>query len=241
MTELARDRVRGLVGAERPDVDAAAASRVLFGKERFGHPRANACRIGVKVPSDEREIPERGRHQDVGPAAASDEEPRDILAVADHPLRWTGFVIDVARVDVGAPIDEQFGDLDGRREMQRRLPVSAARMHEFRTLGQHPVERLAHAEAGGRMRVNPRTALEQERNERWLGAVEHAEAASPPVAARVDVRAGLQQHVDCRAILVVDRDHQRRLAERPSRHRRVERRSQIRVTRERGADSVRVA
>ena len=91
------------------------------------------------------------------------------------------------------------------------------------------------------MRVNPRAALEQERNERGLGAVEHAKAASPPVASRVDVRTGLQEHVDCRAILVVDRDHQRRLAERPSRHRLVEGRSQIRVTRERGADTVRVA
>ena len=197
--------------------------------------------IGIQVPSHEREIPERGRHQEIGPAPASDEEPRDLLAIANHPLCWAGFVIDVARVDVGAPIDEQFGDLDRRREMQRRLPVAAARMHERRTLGQHLFERLAHAQPGGRMRVNPRAALEQERNERWLGAVEHAEAASPPVASRVDVRTGLQEHVDRRAILVVDRDHQRRLAERPSRHRLVEGRSQIRVTRERGADRVRVA
>ena len=73
--------------------------------------------IGIQVPSHEREIAERGRHQDIGPAPASDEEPRDFLAVADHPLCWTGFVIDVARIDVGAPVDEQFGDLGRRREM----------------------------------------------------------------------------------------------------------------------------
>ena len=114
-------------------------------------------------------------------------------------------------------------------------------MHERRALGQHLFERLEHTQPGGRMRVNPRPALEQERNERGFGAIEHAKAASPPVASRVDVRTGLQERVDCRAILVVDRDHQRRLAERPSRHRLVEGRSQIRVTRERGADFVCVA
>ena len=93
----------------------------------------------------------------------------------------------------------------------------------------------------GRMRVNPRAALEQERNERGLGAVERAEASSPPVASLVDVRTGLQERVDGPAILVADGDEQRCLAERRSRHRFVEGRSQIRVTRQRDAHRLRVA
>ena len=148
------------------------------------------------MPAHQRQVAERGGHQDVGPAAARDEIARDVLTIADHVLRRRRLVIDVARIDVGAAVEKQLGNVDGRRDVQRRLPVAAAGVHERRAFGEEPLERLAHAQLRGRVRIDLGATLEQMRHESRVRAVEHAEAAGPPAAAGVDVRAGIEERVD---------------------------------------------
>ena len=71
------------------------------------------CRIRVQVPADQRQVADRGGHQDVGLAAARDEIARDVLMVTDQVLCGCRLVIDVARIDIGAAVEEQLRDGDG--------------------------------------------------------------------------------------------------------------------------------
>src|SRR5262249_9006832 len=87
MFKLAGDPVGGVVPAQGPNVDRAAAPRVLLWEVLLGDAHPEAFRSGVEVLSNELEVAQRRGHEDVGPAAASDQETRHLLAVAQHVLR----------------------------------------------------------------------------------------------------------------------------------------------------------
>ena len=55
-------------------------------------------------------------------------------------------MVDVAGVDVGAAIDQELRHLHGLGEVQRRLPVAAARVDQGGIVGQHPARVLEHPE-----------------------------------------------------------------------------------------------
>src|SRR5688572_30054574 len=110
---------------ERPLVDGSAGLRIDPGKILVAHPHANAARIGGEMVADERGIAERCGHEDVGPAAALNEVARNLLTIADHVLRGSGFVVHVAGVDRRAVIEQELRDLESAGKMERRLAVPA--------------------------------------------------------------------------------------------------------------------
>jgi hypothetical protein len=154
------------------------------------------------MPRDDGRIAERGAEQDVGGTAARDEIPRHVRPIADQILRRRGLVIDVARVDVGAVVEQERRHLDRRRAMQRSLPVSAARVDGGGIRRDHRLHVVQAIELRGGRRIEPRPARDQVVRQpvRGVRVVQHAEAAGPPVAALVDVGAGVEQGVDHRAI-----------------------------------------
>ena len=90
-----------------------------FGKYASDDAHADAGG-SVRVAAHQRQIAQRGGHQDVGAAAASHQIARDVLAVArimprlhhaQHVLRRRGFVQRVARIDVGAVFQQVLRDL----------------------------------------------------------------------------------------------------------------------------------
>src|ERR1700691_6339045 len=126
--KLVRDHVRGLGPAETIDVDAATGLRIMLGEIAFTDGGANRLRIVVENALDEREITDRGCHQDIGLCAARDEEARNVVPIrlspfqalprASHVLCSGRFMVDIANVDVGPVIEQQSGNLNGGSEME---------------------------------------------------------------------------------------------------------------------------
>ena len=54
------------------------------------------------------------------------------MAVAEHPLCWGGFVVDVAGIDLRAVFEQVGGDLNRAGEVERSLAVAASGVHELR-------------------------------------------------------------------------------------------------------------
>ena len=162
--------------------------------------------------------------------------------VAEHPLRGRRLVIDVDRVDVGAVREQVIGDLDRRREVQRRLAVAAPRMDHGRIGGDERVETIDQAEPRGGVRGHLRAALDQGAGDRRRRLVEDAEAARPPVRADVDVGARAQEQIhDLEMAAPGGREH-RGAAERAVRQGAIERRRfQIGMIGEHGAGRRRIA
>ena len=131
----------------------------------------------------------------------------------DHVLRRSGFVIDVAGVGIVAAIEQKGRDIDGRREMQWRLPIAPARVDQFRIGIDQLAEPLEHAQASRRMSIDRGAARDQKLRKFRVCAVEDAETACPPVAPRIDIGPGAQQHIHDLAIALPHREEQRRRAE----------------------------
>ena len=105
--------------------------------------------------------PERGSEKDVRGRATFDEIARDIRARLDHPLGGGRTVIDVARVDVRAGVEQEIDHRARAREMERRLSVTAALVHALGILGKHRLEQIDAIEMRGRACVDDRTGREQ--------------------------------------------------------------------------------
>jgi hypothetical protein len=52
-----------------------------------------------------------------------------VQAVAKHPVRGGGFVVDVECVDVGSIVEQERHELDGAGEVERSLTISAPGVH----------------------------------------------------------------------------------------------------------------
>ena len=111
--------------------------------------------------------------------------------------------------------------------MQRQLPVAASRVNGAGITIDHRAQRIESTEPRRRVRVKGRAALDEEIVQAAV-VVEDTEAPRPPMAALVDIGAGLQQHVNHFAITLVDRREQRRSAKRRPDHFLVELRLQLR-------------
>ena len=129
---------------------------------------------------DQLQVAEGGGHQQIRPTTLPHQEPRHFLAVADHPLRRRGFVVHIAGIDFRAVAQEKFGDFDAVREMQRRLAVSAAGMHERRVGQDQFAEPVHHTEPGGGMDVHDGPAFDGVGSQFRRCVVEQPETAGPP-------------------------------------------------------------
>ena len=149
---------------------------------------------------------ERGGEEDVGGGAALDEIGRQVVAslaavVIEHPLRGRRAVIDVARVDVGAVLEEQIDDGARLREVERRLAVAAALVHARRILLDHAREEIDAVEMRGGARVGDRTRGEEPVRGVAGGDVQRVEGARPPLAPPIRIGAELEEHVDHREVV----------------------------------------
>jgi hypothetical protein len=105
-------------------------------------------------------------------------------------------MIHVARVDFGAIRQQELRNLHRGGEVQRRLPVSAARVDHAR-IGRHQLSQLRHhSQPRRRMRIQHRVPVRQKLHHARVTIVQHAESAGPPLGSPLDVRARAQQHVD---------------------------------------------
>ncbi len=189
VAEVARDGVRGLAAAQRPDVDVAPGARIPHGEVVWIHRRANRLGILVEESAHPIHVAVRRGEQDVGSRAAGDEVPRHVEMIVNEVLRRRRLVIDVERVGVGAGVEQQVGDLDARGNVERRLPIAGARAHDVRIGDDHGAERVEHPQLRRRVGVKARSALEQNGGERRVRVLQQSETAGPPGALGVDVRA----------------------------------------------------
>jgi hypothetical protein len=118
----------------------------MLGEVAFTDGGTNRLGIVVENPFNEREITDRGCHQDIGLCAAGDEEARNVVPIrlspfqvlprASHVLCGGRLMVDVASVDVGPVIEQQSSDLNSGSEMEWELAVTTACLHELRISGQ---------------------------------------------------------------------------------------------------------
>jgi hypothetical protein len=148
----------------------------------------------------QRDVTERCSEQQVGLCAPRDEEPCDLRAITNEMLRRCGLVVVVARVDLGAVLEQKSRDLDRAREMQRPLAVAAFGMDEGCIACDQSRELRHHAEIGRRPDVDPGTAGNQRRRLVRADLFEHAEAALLPAGPGVEIGAVGQQEIEQREI-----------------------------------------
>ena len=122
--------------------------------------------------------------------------------VADPVLRRRRAVIDIAGVDVRAMVEQEIDDRRRRGEVQRPLAVAPRRMDQRGILREPCRDLVEHPQPGRGVNVDDGAALDQPSGLFGIRVVQHTEAAGPPVAAGVDVRAEFQQRLDRRAVLL---------------------------------------
>ena len=128
--ELFGHIVRRDMETEHPLVNCSAALRIVFGEEFVVDADANTVRVGVEMPASKSGVAEGCSHENVGLAAAFDQVTRDLLPIAHHVLSRRGFVIDIARVNIRALIQQALRNLDGTGKMERGLAISPACVYE---------------------------------------------------------------------------------------------------------------
>jgi hypothetical protein len=167
----------------------------------MGHAQVKDLGVGREQPLHERQIAQGGGEEEIGLATSRDEEPRDVRAVLHAILGGRGLVVHISGVDVRAPVEEQRRDFHGAGEVERRLAVASARVHEARVGVEELAKPIDEPEPRGGVRSDdgpssdqsfgPTIILGRQRDE-----VEDAETARPPSAFRVDVRAVLEEDVE---------------------------------------------
>src|SRR5947199_8696598 len=104
-------------------------------------------------------------------------------------------------------VEQVFRDLDSGSEVEWRLPITAAGMDKLRIGGNQFLELFEHAQSRCRMHSDDGAALDGICGQFRLSAIEQPEAAGPPLAAGIDVRAGIEQYIEhgCAADLIYQR------------------------------------
>ena len=198
MTGLRGDVMRRHTEPERPAVDAEWRHELIPG---FVDARCGACRILVQKSGCEGHVAEVGCHEDVGRGPALEQAPAHLRAIDQRVLRRRGRVIDTAHIHVGAVVQQEIGNRDGLRFVERLLTVSAPRVHE-RAIGVHEsLQLLDPAEPRGNVRRQCRSTGQQKSHRVLVGAVEHGERAVLPVAFHVHVGAGIDERGQHRGVL----------------------------------------
>lgn len=188
--------VSGDVPAEDPLVDGAAGPGVDHGEIFVGDTEADGFRVLREKFLNEGKITKSGGHEEIGVTTAADEKACDVGAIREHVLGGSGFVIDVAGVDVCVMSQKELRDFDGLGEMERGLAVGAAGMDLIWIIGDEFFEVIHQAEARGGVDIDASAALDCVMGQIGRGAVEKSEAAGPPGACGIEISAGIEQGVE---------------------------------------------
>ena len=76
----------------------------------------------------------------------------------------TAVMIHIARIHLGAVLQKKLRNLHCRSKMQRRLSVSAPRVHNLRIRGHQLTQLWHHSQPRSRVRIHLRTAFDQKIN-----------------------------------------------------------------------------
>jgi len=120
-------------------------------------------------------------------------------------------VIDVARVRVGAGLEEQVGDLARPREVQRRLSVATALVHARGIRGEHGGEQVDPIEIRCRACVGDCTGGHEVIRGGTARTVKWMKSPCPPAALSIGIGAELEQHIDHINMLARHRHERRRI------------------------------
>ena len=112
VVELFGNVMGGDVPAENPLVNGAAGFWVDHGKIFIADAEADGFRVLCEKFLNEGKITKSGGHEEISVTTAADEKAGDVGAFREHVLGGGGLVVDIAGVDVGAVIEEEFGDFD---------------------------------------------------------------------------------------------------------------------------------
>ena len=116
------------------------------------------------------------------------------------------------------------------------MAVTAACIHELRIIGQEFADTVDSPKPRGGMDIDDCAARDEIVRKSRAGAIEDAEAASPPAGALVDIGAGIEQHVDDPAILFLNGGDDRRRIETVVRQRLIDAGFERRVTNQNFSD-----
>ncbi len=133
-----------------------------------------------------------------------DQVTRHLLAIAHHVLGGRRFVIDVAGIDLGAVIEQVRRDLDRAGEMERRLAVPAAGVHQVRVERDQFAQSVHHAQACRGVHVDDGAPLDRIGGQLGAGPVKSPKPARPPPTLRVQVGTRVEQDIQHRAAADVD-------------------------------------
>jgi len=110
-------------------------------------------------------------------------------------------MIDVARFDIRAVLQEKVRDVHSLGEMQWCLPITTSGVDDGGIV-HHPVlEVIEHAKSRGAVSVHHGSALDETGSECRLTSVQDTESSGPPPASCIDVSTGGEEEVDYRQIL----------------------------------------
>ncbi len=142
----------------------------------------------------------------------------------------------MSSASIGAPRSRRKVAISGS---PRNAAASGRRrrgVHGVRIRRHQIAQAIEHAQTCGRVDVHVCAAGDEKRHELGVGRIQHAEAARPPVASRVDVGAGVEQHLDHRPIALTHRAQNWRRAEAETPQRIVDGRAERGMLRERLPD-----
>jgi hypothetical protein len=98
------------------------------------------------------------RDEEAGDVVPIGLSPFHVLPRTGHVLGGGGFVVDVARVDLGSMVEQKSGDLNGCGEVKRKLAVTTSCMDELRVESQELTNAVDHAESSGSMDIDKGSA-----------------------------------------------------------------------------------
>ncbi len=191
--ELERDVVRRHAEAKRPAVDVHRRDGRVAG---LVNTSGRGGRVGVEQSRRQTEVAEARCHVDVRRGAALEEAAADVRAIDERVLRRRGFVIDAARIHVGAAVQQEVGNRDGLRLVERLLAVPSARVHERGVGRDQSLQLVEPAEPRRHIGRQRRAATDEESRGVLVRVVEHGVRAVLPVASQVHVGAGGDQHLE---------------------------------------------
>ena len=120
--------VRRHAEAERPAVDVEGRDRRI---SRLVDARGDAGRVARPAGAlPEPTSPRRAAMKMSGVAPRSSRTPADVRAIDQRVLRRRGLVIDAGHIDPCAAVQQEVGDRDGLRLMERLLTIASSRVHE---------------------------------------------------------------------------------------------------------------
>src|SRR5689334_5380830 len=102
--------MRSNIKSQGPLINGATGPWISHRKISTVHTHSDALGLFLEMPAHKRNIANGGRHQQIRSATTLNEESNHLLPISHHVLRWSRFMVQVERVNMGATIDQILRD-----------------------------------------------------------------------------------------------------------------------------------